>query len=599
MKIQSLPISVYVAVLLLATLSPCLAQAPIDVGETKQLFIDDYFLADTANVSFTVNPPQCLGPVMLPDRPYESWTFSYFNVLEDEGIYKMWYGCWEAPSRVRRVCYATSTDGITWDKPNLGLVDYGGSFDNNILPIDFENGGTVFIDPLAGSAERYNIMGNNPYPYIYTASDGINFTLVDSALLDMMPDSHNPMFYDTRLNTFVAYLRSWNFLPDYDGGAIPNRTASRIEMDDPRAFWDYPPVDTHFYKFGDSRPPAISTELDIIMTPDSLDPPDIDIYTPGVHQYADNDGVYFAFPTIYYHYADPPAGEFYNDGIERIQVAVSRDGLNWKRYRTDYIDNPACGDSLRQMYIGLGILKINDSLYQYIYGVDESHGESIKTSAYYRFGQRLDGLVSLDAGASTGTAESVPILFSGNSLDLNFETSGSGFVLCELLDEFGTVIPGYSFADADTLGGSALSGHVSWAGERDIGAFAGATIKIRWEFQDAKLFAFQFKDDPALSVEEEHPLPEVLSLRQNYPNPFNPTTRIEYYLDRSAFIELTIYNLSGQVVKTLVDAKQSAGEHFVEWNGLDASGQPVASGIYIYELLTSDRWLSKKMVLIK
>ncbi|MCK5126642.1 MAG: T9SS type A sorting domain-containing protein [candidate division Zixibacteria bacterium] len=592
-----LPVSLFFIALL--TISVCSAQTPLDVGNTKQLFIDDYFLADTTNVSFTVNPPQCLGPVVLPDNPWENWSLSYFNIMDDGGTYKMWYGCWEWPSRTRRICYATSPNGVTWDKPNLGLVEFQGSYDNNILPVVFDDGGTVFIDPLAPDEARYKITGNNPYPYIYNSSDGINFTLVDSALLDMMPDSHNPMFYDTRLDKYVAYLRSWNFLPDYDSEAIPNRTVSRVEMLDPISFWEYPPVDTHFYKFGDTRPPAISDELDIVMTLDSLDPPDADIYTSGIIQYMDNNAVYFAFPSLNYHYPEPPTGEFYNDGILNIQLAVSRDGLNWKRYRTPYIDNAACGDSLRQMYIGLGLLKINDSLYQYLYGVEETHGDSLKTSAYYRFGQRLDGFVSLDAGFSVGSAETVPISFSGNSLDINYETSGNGYVLCELLDENGLVIPGFSKDDADTLRGSETTSHASWNGLRNIESLQGTTIKLRWEIQDAKIYSFQFINDPALDVDDNIIIPELLSLSQNYPNPFNPTTRIEYHLTRGGFISLTVFNLSGQVIKSLINKRQPAGTHVAKWDGSNDSGQPVASGIYLYEISSDAKRIAKKMVLIK
>ncbi len=598
MKSKNILLSLVICCLIPALTSICTAQT-IDVGNTKQLLIDGYFLADTSNVTFTVNPPECLGPVLLPDSPWESWTLSYFNVLEDAGICKMWYGAWEAPSRTRRICYATSADGITWTKPNLGQVEYQSSYDNNILPITFSNGGTVFIDPNAAPDSRYKITGNNPLPYMYTSPDGLSWTLIDSALLDMMPDSHNPMFYDTRLDTYVSYLRSWNFLPDYDAGAIPNRTVSRIEISDPEAYWDYPPVDTHFYKFGDAHPPAISTELDIVMTLDSLDPPDADIYTPGVIQYAENNSVYFAFPSLYYHYPDPPAGDFYNSGFLNVQLAVSRDGSNWTRYRTPYMDNNTCGDSLRQMYIGLGMLNINDSLFQYLYGVDEIHGDTLKTSAYYRFGQRLDGFVSLDAGMTVGTAETAPLGFSGNSLDLNYATSGSGYVLCELLDATGQVISGYSINDCDTLTGSEIAGQVSWNGIQGFETLRGDTIKIRWELYDAKLYAFQFVDDPTLNAGDDSQLPQTLSLSQNYPNPFNPSTRIEYCLQKSGRVNLTIFNLSGQIVKTLLNQRQSAGTHTVEWNGTDTSGQPIASGVYFYAISADNSQIAKKMVLVR
>jgi hypothetical protein len=84
------------------------------------------------------------------------------------------------------------------------------------------------------------------------------------------------------------------------------------------------------------------------------------------------------------------------------------------------------------------------------------------------------------------------------------------------------------------------------------------------------------------------------NLRQNYPNPFNPKTVISWQLPVSSHVELSIYNVLGQKVATLVDKKQSAGTHQIEWN---ASG--LASGIYLYHLKVNDHEISKKMVLMK
>lgn len=576
------------------------AQAPFEAGGTKQLFTDGFLIGDSAGVSFTVNPPLCQGAVLIPEYPWENWTLSYFNVMEDSGLYKMWYGCWEKPAMVRHICYAASPDGINWDKPDLGLVEHGGSFDNNILPVTFEDGGSLFIDPTADAGERYKLTGNNPLPQMYTSADGINFTLFDSVLLDMMPDSHNPMFYDKRLDTYVAYLRSWNYLPDYDDSTIPNRTVSRLVISDPMAYWEYPPVDTHFYKFGPTRPPAISDELDIVMTIDSNDAPDADIYTSGVVQYAENSSVYLAFPSIYYHYPEPPTGAFYNDGILNVQVAVSHDGLGWVRYRTPYIDNTACGDSLRQMYIGLGMIFANDSIYQYLYGVDETHGDSIKTSAYYRFAQRMDGFISLDAATTPGYARTIPMSFTGNALVVNYKTASGGYVLCELQDQMGNPISGFTNEECDTLRGSDISGRVSWSGNPGFEALRGTPVRIRFELLNTKLFAFQFVDDPALGVDDNGDvMPGVFSLNQNYPNPFNPATRIEYTLKKSGEVELVVYNISGQRIRTLVAAHQSPGEHAVEWDGRDEAGQAVASGIYFYQLSVGASHSTRKMMLVK
>jgi hypothetical protein len=94
-------------------------------------------------------------------------------------------------------------------------------------------------------------------------------------------------------------------------------------------------------------------------------------------------------------------------------------------------------------------------------------------------------------------------------------------------------------------------------------------------------------------------LPKTYSIRQNYPNPFNPTTRIEFALPIRTSVKLVIYNVTGQEVRTLVNAQLSAGRHEVDWDGRDAAGRSVSSGVYFYRLETPSYVETKKMVLMK
>ncbi|MCK4223534.1 MAG: T9SS type A sorting domain-containing protein [candidate division Zixibacteria bacterium] len=97
--------------------------------------------------------------------------------------------------------------------------------------------------------------------------------------------------------------------------------------------------------------------------------------------------------------------------------------------------------------------------------------------------------------------------------------------------------------------------------------------------------------------------PEKFELAQNYPNPFNPETRIKYTVDsrqtHSIPITLKIYNILGQLVKTLVDEAQEPGRYEVIWDGKDEEGNDVVSGIYFYQLTTGEFSQTKKMILIK
>ena len=93
--------------------------------------------------------------------------------------------------------------------------------------------------------------------------------------------------------------------------------------------------------------------------------------------------------------------------------------------------------------------------------------------------------------------------------------------------------------------------------------------------------------------------PKDFTLFQNFPNPFNPTTTISYDLPKDTKVNLKIYNLYGQEVRTLVNEAQSAGHKSVVWNGRDNSGTIVSSGLYIYRLEAKNIVQNKKMLFLK
>ena len=93
--------------------------------------------------------------------------------------------------------------------------------------------------------------------------------------------------------------------------------------------------------------------------------------------------------------------------------------------------------------------------------------------------------------------------------------------------------------------------------------------------------------------------PTSYGLDKNYPNPFNPSTVITYRLPKATKVTLTIYNVNGQRVKQLVDQHQEAGEYQISWNGLDAAGTPVGSGLYAYQIKADHFRESRTMMLMK
>jgi len=95
-------------------------------------------------------------------------------------------------------------------------------------------------------------------------------------------------------------------------------------------------------------------------------------------------------------------------------------------------------------------------------------------------------------------------------------------------------------------------------------------------------------------------------LSQNYPNPFNPSTTISFHLPKLSYVELSIYNSLGQLIRTFVSKNYLAGTHSIEWDGRDDFGEDVVSGIYFYNLKASnpvhsmaDFSETRKMILIR
>jgi hypothetical protein len=103
----------------------------------------------------------------------------------------------------------------------------------------------------------------------------------------------------------------------------------------------------------------------------------------------------------------------------------------------------------------------------------------------------------------------------------------------------------------------------------------------------------------AVPGEQTANAPEGFVLKQNYPNPFNPTTTISYQLPSSGFVTLAVYDQLGREVRTLAAQTQSAGVHVAVWDGRDANGKQVASGLYLYRLQSGTSVQSKQMLLVK
>jgi len=181
-------------------------------------------------------------------------------------------------------------------------------------------------------------------------------------------------------------------------------------------------------------------------------------------------------------------------------------------------------------------------------------------------------------------------LISINTFDVSFD-DGSGECLVD--DDFITS----DFAVKDSLGFLYAFGDTIWPGEivdaiRGVFTYSWGSYKI--EVRDANDFGAVAGINP-----NYNPIPLTYKLNQNFPNPFNPGTRIYFEIPQQQDIKIIIYNMLGQIVRTLITEPFNAGRHIVNWDGRDDSGNLAATGVYIYRIQAGDFIASKKMLLMK
>jgi hypothetical protein len=487
------------------------------IGSGRQLFIDHQLIANTEGIALTANPPHKKGPVVLQDRPWRSKLSGYYGtVLEDEGIYKMWTNCGEGDvgsegsyginyGKNRYVQYLTSTDGLHWESPPLGVVDFRGSRRNNLVSADDNMEGTIFIDPAAQPEQRFKYLRymNHTGLHVSHSPDGVHWSGNTEKLLHYMFDSQNVAFRDARLNKYVIYLRGWEAERlDPAGGAVLSpmaRNVVRVELDDLRELTRLQgdmPFDTP-----GSKPPKFTDRLPAVIRCDELDPPYTDVYTNGIVQYPLANDVYLAFPALYSKFK--PNEVSTNDGVLGVQLAVSRDGIGWNRIRSPDVRTGPVGEiDSASTYMYTGMLIRETEILQYYWGSSYTHGgldtysgwKGTNANAVFAVSQRIDGFMSADAAYNGGVLVTKPFTFTGETLILNLDTSSIGSAAVAITDSDGNGLEGYSIVDCDPIKGNFINKTVSWNGNRDVRALQGAVVRLRFEMRDTKLYSFRFNE---------------------------------------------------------------------------------------------------------
>ncbi len=453
--------------------------SPLDVGDRRQLFIDNALIARMHRLKLTVNRPVLTGDkCIVADKPWETSEAHPFGVtvLQEDDRIRMYYPSTDAQGRWW-FCYAESTDGIHWEKPALDIVPYDGTRKTNIIYPDescpksiLENGpffGTcVFKDtnPKCPPEQRYKLINGDLPTWVFASPDGLHFTPMFDKPSFRASDTNNVVFFDDRIGRYVAYMRGWE----------PLRVVVRCEFDD-------------LSDFGQERIVFAADDEDFARM-DKTRFKEMDFYNSSAIKYPYAANTYFAFPSAFYHF---PHNTF--QGIVDIQFATSRDGIKWTRLDRDPFI--ALQEGQNMLYLATGIVRRGDKLYLYPGVYHQIHGGGFDHRNYIsRAELRLDGFVSVDAGPEKGRLMTVPMTFSGKTLELNVQAEE---VKVALVDDKGRPFRGFSLRDCDPISGDYIAKQVSWGGRSDLSGLAGRTVRLLFSLKNAKLYAFQFTEVPS------------------------------------------------------------------------------------------------------
>ena len=296
--------------------------------------------------------------------------------------------------------------------------------------------------------------------------DGLHWTRIEESLFVKFCDTQNVVLYDGELAKYVGYWRS---------GAGRRRAIARSETDD-FCHWPQP---------------------DIVLQPDSQDPPTDDYYTNAYCRYPGG-SFHLMFPAIYRRVQD----------VVEVQLAVSRDGLNWSWPERVPIVAPGseADGALGGFYAGPGLVPLPGDRWGLILRAEARrhnegyYSEDPQKGGHYSWAMwPKHRLVALEAPVH-GRVTLNPRRLESDRILLNYQTEPNGWIRLELIEP--TLWPpahlepleGHSFADCEPLRGNDLAGEVRFSGSADLSALVGRDLCLRIEMHQAKLFAISTQE---------------------------------------------------------------------------------------------------------
>ena len=495
---------------------------PIDIGSSKQLFVDDRFIATGNGVELTMNPPyQAAEPVVTVDAPWEDPSDTSFGIYssvlrEDDGRIQLWYHVRRAKEESELsldqayVGYAESTDGIHFDKPELHLIEESGSTANNVVIPSKLGGSSVWIDPHAPPEERYKNQSKVYNPdvamqfHMHSSPDGIHWKFLRRLQLPHRGgwDTQSIIFWDPAIGRYVLYTRRWVAKRHTTAEGNENyRTVRRLESDD-LINWDNQKTvmwpdeeDLATYETGAPLDPT-APEKPYGRTP-------MDYYGATVFKYPDPNGVYVMLANAnWYWFNREPVVTTVRDDMDVVRtetqqiygpsrfdarLSVSRDGVNFQRCggRRPFLSpGPEGSFSSRMIWAMPHPVRMGDEIWVYYSGTNRDHDGLLDPagkgllSGIGRAILRLDGFVSADAGYSGGEIVTPVVRFEGEAFGAEPRhrrrrrgargASGCGRPAAQRLHGGGCVLHLRQFgAHAGALGGERGCQFVIWETDPD------------------------------------------------------------------------------------------------------------------------------------
>src|SRR5881296_3445386 len=286
--------------------APAAASEPIAIGGERQLFIDRLLIARSEDLLLTVTAPERhpANPVLRPETPSDGQYLIADSVWwnPERRIYQLWYDALHFESGEKHLpAYAESKDGLHWERPSLGVRDFGGSSANNLVEGE---AGQVILDPRDGNPERrYKRVTTlkGPDVAIWFSPDGIHWKpSARNPVLAPTGDTHSLLGWDDRHGRYLGYFRP---------AGLPRRIGISFSRD-----------------FEDWTPPVP------ILAPDDHDPVGTELYWMRVLQY---EGVYLGLLSVLHldrkmlDFRQPDAAGW--EQTVDLQLCVSRDGVQWRR----------------------------------------------------------------------------------------------------------------------------------------------------------------------------------------------------------------------------------------------------------------------------